>query len=163
MSAEIVTAAKWQLTPERLQELQSQGAIVKADDTERQDGMELPPVSYGETVVGELTDQERDLFLELSDVHDTVEQRARECVAAHLRKASEELLDGSVQPPAMVGQQSPMVFQDDDEAKYFFKEQKRLAYLHSCFHFVLGERLGLHEFVLGVRAGWRVVKVKRRY
>jgi hypothetical protein len=50
---------------------------------------------------------------------------------------------------------------EDEKSRYFAMKQTAV-YTHALLHFMLGERLELHHWVLGVRAGGVIVKVTTR-
>jgi hypothetical protein len=52
--------------------------------------------------------------------------------------------------------------QDSEFARSYARTMQRCNVLHATLHWHLGERLDLHEWKLGIRAGGRIVKLERR-
>lgn len=130
------------------------------------DALELPEPRYGEAVVGELTDEEALLFRELYDANQALETRTRELIAAGLTKAGDLIRHSDRHKPlseVFKNNESPVSFDNEADGLVYFTLQQRAAMLHATFYFAIGERLGLHDWRLGVRSRARVVKIERRW
>lgn len=125
--------------------------------------LELPEPQYGEDVVGELTDDEVAVFVELYEANREQDTRGRDATGAQFMKLGEAIRSGATPEALMSGANE--FFASEADAHDFFAIGQKVAMLHSKLHWMLGERFGLHHWRLGVRQGARVVKLAsgRRY
>lgn len=152
------------LSSDRLAELKAAGISVEAsaDLTD----LSIREPAYGEEVIGKLTPEEAILFRDLYKVNAELEDLGRTVLGKGLSKVGQAIQSsdrGKNLHDALRDNKEVMAFDDEPEAKVFFRAQQRQAALHSTFYWHLGERLNAHEWRLGVRSGGRVVKVERRY
>jgi len=124
--------------------------------------IELDPVGPGEVQCGNLTDEERIVFVEmaalsreLSDLEKELTARAFEMVASAVRKSNTP-----ADLPANIDQSQ--MFPSRDEAESFFAHETRLQYLRAVFNSSIRERYG-HGAIYGVRTGYTVVRVGYKY
>lgn len=162
--ATVVTHARFG-SADRLKELQEQGIAV-VEETRGYDDISLSEPAYGETIVGELEESEKAIFFALYDATTALEDLTRTLMGRQLTRVGQRITDSDrskTLQEAMRDEPGELVFDSDEEAKEFFRLEKKAAMLHSTFHFNLADRLGRHEFKLGVRTRGRVVAAERRY
>lgn len=152
------------LSGDRLRELRDAGLSVETTDT--LDDLSLSEPAYGETIVGKLTPEETVLFRDLYAANAELEDLARNMVGNRLSAAGLAIQHsdrGKALHDVLSSPQLMSQFDNDAEACRFFRTQQRQTALHATFYWHLGERLGAHEWRMGVRSAGRVVKVERRY
>ena len=152
------------LSTDRLAELKAAGISVETSaDLSDLDSREP---AYGEEVLGKLPPEECLLFRDLFKVNAELEDLSRTVLGKGLSKVGAAIQNsdrGKNLHEALRDHREVMNFEDEPEAKVFFRAQQRQAALHATFYWHLGERLNVHEWRLGVRSQGRVVKVERRY
>lgn len=160
----VVTHARFG-SVDRLKELQEQGVVV-VEETRSYSDIDLPDPEYGETIVGELEEAEKALFFALYDTTNALEDMTRTFMGRQITRVGQRITDSDRSKSlseAMKDEENELVFDSDDEAKEFFRLEKKAAMLHSTFHWNLAERFNSHEYKLGVRSRGRVVTAERRY
>lgn len=161
--SKIVSDARF-LTPERLMELQEH-ADVQVSITSLLEGLELDDPETSEQIVGTLTAGEARLFRSLYECSEEAEAIARAAVGRHFSALGNSLQTSDVNKSlsdilTSVGDSLPRLL--DGESAKFHRSERRAAMLHACLWWHVGERLGLHEWRLGVRTRGRIVKVEAR-
>ncbi len=135
-------------------------------DSEAVEEMGLKEPVYGEATVGECTVEETAVFHELWQVNRDLEDRSRTLVGESLASVGKSIRDSDRNKPMSEVVQSgelDLAFGDDDTEEAYFRLQQRAAMLHAMFWWLLGERLSLHRYRLGVRSKLRIVRMENRY
>lgn len=150
--SEVLTSSRF-LSGEQVAALRERGVVVteKADASK----LDLPEPKYGETVLGTLTEDEACLFQDLYNVKEELEGYGRELSASAftalgqaIRQNKTDDLESTI---------------SEEQAKHYFALQQKAEMLHAVLYWGLGERLDAHEYRLGVRSRFRVVRLQRRY
>jgi hypothetical protein len=158
----VLTHARF-ATPERLKELEASGVVV-IDQSRNLADLSLQEPQYGEEIIGTLEDDERALFFSLYDANLEVEDLTRTHMGNQIARVGKQIKESDRSKDLREAlQEGEITFEDDDEAKAFFRLSKLRDMIHATFHFNIGERLSAHDYVLGVRTQGRIVKVSRRY
>ena len=164
MDGNVVTSAAFALKPEDIARLRAAGVDVQGNPD--LGDLDIPDPRYGEDIIGVLTVEEALIYRDLRramDVADDLERTAagkaleemgRVIATSDRSKSMRDVLarDGETQ-----------LSLDPDTAERMFQAIQRQAHLHAMLHFLLGERLGVHAWRLGVRSKGRVVKIERRW
>lgn len=129
-----------------------------ADRTDTSD-LDLPPRAPEEAVVGRITDEEAAILRSLVEGKRDFESRARAKISAALSAASAMALD----PTADIAALSETTEPTEEEARIQYRLSQGNILLHAMLHWRMGERLGLHDFRLGVRKGGVIVSIERRW
>lgn len=146
-----------------LVELRERGLLgeLSGDDND----LILDPIMPGETRLGPLTDDERELYKtivaldhEIQEIFKESQARVLEHVAKHLR-ASKDIEDFHNR---MSGKEKPHVFINEEEAEYYFETQTRFEFLRAQFNYMIRSRLG-HGSAYGVRIGYEIVRASKKY
>ena len=162
-ASNVVTIPSWVKTEDipRLRE-----AGVSVEGTPDLDDLDLPGPKYGEEIVGSVTAEEavvlRDLStasevaedLERSAAGKAVEQLGRQIATSDRKKTLQEVLGSDGETPLAL---------DAESAEVMFSAMQRKNHLHAMLHYMMGERLKLHSWRLGVRSKGRIVKIGRRW
>jgi hypothetical protein len=141
------------VTPERIAELRGMGVEI----SERPDyaSLDLPDPGWDEEVIGELTEDEVSI---LSALLRKVEDRtnlSRVNSGRMLVKIGQHVADGTEKPTHP--------FENEDDAKAFYRLHKECDLLHSTLYFSIAERLGTHHYTVLIRSRGRVCRGKRLY
>jgi hypothetical protein len=149
----------FKLSAERLAEIRGTGSEIDVNI----DRMNLPEPQYGETVIGQLTDEETFLFCWYYDLQLEVEDRERIAMGEMLSKVGGFIRASdrtkSIRESIDTDQ---LTFGTEEEEKAFARATQLVAYIKGMLFFLVGERLACHEYTLGVRSRGRVVKLGRR-
>lgn len=127
--------------------------------------LSLPEPQYGETVMGDLTQDEKHMFAELKRTKDVLEKLGREYIARSLERFGGTIRHSDVNKPlheALQSGEQPMTFESDEERRNFFRLDRKAAYLHSVLYWGIAERYGIHDHGIGVRSRFRAVKLQPR-
>ena len=151
-------------TVERLREAGVEVEDRLSDEQVAEMGLKEP--EYGETLVGECTNEEAAMFYALWREQSALEDRSRTLMGNILAKLGTNIRDSDRDKPMseLLGEgKIEMDFDTEDEGEGYFRVQQRVAHLHATFYWIIGERLGRHRDRLGVRSKMRLVTVRRRY
>lgn len=161
MGSNVFTSSRWGIASDRLAELEQVGVQVVYGEPLK--GLPLPPVAYGETVVGEITGEEASVFRTLWDLKTEVETTDRAIQAEVFDRMSDAItgFDGGSDVVTVPGHEITECLGAGEREEYWRKRQI-VGYLHTLFHYSLGERLGMHHIVLGLRSGGQIVKLGDR-
>jgi hypothetical protein len=150
------------LNPDRLAELAEEGAEANVEMLLADCVLGEP--AYGELVLGPLTYAEARLFKDLYDATALLEDMTRTLIGQTLASIGNSIRTSdrkkSIEEQLTDKQ---FAFADEEEAKTFFRLQKKVDMLHACFHFHVAERFGTHDHKMGVRSKARAVRLDRRY
>lgn len=150
----------FKLNPERIKELRDAGVEIEANLEEAN----LPEPQYGETVVGTLTAEEAQLFMAYYDAKNKFDDLQRNLTAEIFLRAGNQIKtsDRSKTLAQQFSAEDFKNFASDEEEREFCRMDMLVAALKTNFFFTIAERLGKHEFVLGVRSKSRIVQSIRR-
>lgn len=160
MASNVVTHAKW-----GSEELKERGVVVVNPDHSL-DSIQLPEPQFGETIVGTMTDEERELFLAMYEAKSKLDDMTRDLLADTMARFGETIRGSDrtrTLAEAMQDGEFTMEFENEEKGQEFFRLEKQANMLHALFHWTIAERLNKHEFVLGVRTRGRIVTTERRY
>jgi hypothetical protein len=157
----VVTSGKFALTSERLASLKESGVLIHNDTT--LDDLDLKEPGYGDKVVGEMTDDETLLLVELFetklDLEDLSRERAGllyERTGHHLRTADRKSNPADFDPTA---EDKP---EWDKARETHYRLQAKIKMLQSNLYWSIGERLDIHHLHSGIRSKGRIVTLKER-
>jgi hypothetical protein len=142
-------------TSERVAELKAAGVI--PDVTRTLADLKLSELQMGEAVIGELTADETDLYIAYADAKTEVLRLDRELMADQLYQAGDAFKRGEEDKFALGSGL------DADQMREYFKLMRRADLLGASFFWTIGERLNIHDHMLGVRTKGRIVKGKRKW
>lgn len=146
-----------------IQDLRERGIEVEVKDD--YSDIELPEPQYGETTIGELTDDERALFAELYRTNLEIEGLAREYIGAAVTRLGVSIRQSDRNKPlheAIKEGNVEMDFGSDENRLAFFRLQQKAAALHATLYWTVGERFRCHDWKVGVRSRFRLVKIAPR-
>jgi len=152
---------------DRIKQLKDDGVAVVHTGRRFNSCREVEEPQYGETIIGELTRDERQLFYNLYDTSNEFEDMSRTLMGQMVSKLGDKISksDRNTDLSDMMEDEShrELAFDTPEDSETFYRLEKKRDMLHATFHWVIAERLGVHDHVLGVRTKGRVVQVKRRY
>jgi hypothetical protein len=162
--ADVVTHARFKLDKDGLDRLKQMGVEVLTD-LPSDDEMGLQEPQYGEQVLGNLTDEEFTIFVDIWRVQNEMTDIMKAITARKLHEAGDLVAtsDSPQQFIESVQQNSHVVYQTADEAKRSFLLQAKLNFLKGLFYWQMGEKYDCHDYKLGVRSKRRFVRKERRY
>lgn len=149
----------FQFNPDSLDELRRRKLIRETEET-----IELEGIAMGETLVGELNDTERALYIEIASLHAGLNDLHRELVAKTLDIYATSVRETNtpLQAHEKFMKDHHKVFPSADDAEEYFAMQTKYEYLRAYYNFCIRERFG-HGWTYGVRRGWQVVRTERKY
>ena len=151
-------------TVERLRQAGVKVEDLLTDEQVAEMGLKEP--AYGETLVGECTNEEAAMFYALWCEQADLEDRSRTLMGTILARLGTDIKDSDRGKPMseLLGEgRVEMSFNTEEEGELYFRVQQRVAHLHATFYWAVGERLSRHRDRLGVRSGMRLVTLQRRY
>lgn len=158
---DIVSHGKFALTSERIASLKDSGVLIHGDT--RLEDLDLKEPAYGDTVVGELAEEETLLLIELFetklDLDDLGRERAglmMERTGQHLRTADRKSDPTDFDPTA---EDKP---EWDKARETHYRLQAKIRMLQSNLYWLIGERLDIHHIHTGVRSKGRIVTLNDR-
>ena len=163
MTADIVTSTAFGLTDDKLDELRKQGVVV-SDNLPAPTN--LPEPEYGEEIIGELTGNEMELFVQLRAVTEQLEDLGRTTMGQAIAAAGDAIARSDRKRTLVDLAQSGDIaidFMDEDARMEYCTLEARVAVLHATLYWTIGSRLNAHNYHLGVRSKGRVVKTRKRY
>lgn len=148
------------LTPERMKELREQGLDPISQDFET---LDIPAPGAGEKVVGELTQEEAELTYHYMKTAETLETMTREAMGEAIKRIGEAIKHSSSQKDFMeqAGEQA-LAFTSPEEEQRYCRLSMLLPHLKAMLYFTIGERLQIHQHVIGIRSKRRIVIKERR-
>ena len=159
------------LDKEILDNLEAHGIDPNADVDVARLEKKLDAPKFGEVFVRHLEDDEQAIFAELNKIDSELEDKTRDLIGRTLTKMGGAIQDSDRNKPwfeALQEMQEKLEFQTDEEEEAYCALQQRLGFLHSVFHWTIGDRTGNHSWRLGVRKPepggnkLRVVKMQKR-
>lgn len=125
---------------------------------EREEAVELDPIGAGETQIGVLTDEERQVFCELYALSNELDVMSKELSARSLEMIADAMRKTDKMEQIHKQMDLTKVFPTDADAEEFFSLETRIEYLRAIYQSSIRERYG-HRAIYGVRAGFTVVRV----
>jgi hypothetical protein len=141
------------VTPERVAELRRMGVEIDASADLR--SLNLPDPSWGEQVVGELTEEEVVLLSTMLRKMEEKETVDRKMAGKMMTKLGRHLAEDAEKP------KHP--FDGEEEAQGYYRLNRECELLKATLFWSLAERFGLHHYTLAIRSRGRVVKTDRLY
>ncbi len=142
-------------TADRIAELKAAGVIPDSERTIAD--LKLPDIQMGEAVIGELTPDEAALYLAYADAKTEVTRLDRELMGDMFYKAGDAFKRGEEDRFALGSGL------DAEQMAEYFKLMRRAELLGASFFWTIGERMGVHDHMLGVRTKNRIVKGRRKW
>ena len=146
-----------------LRDIREQGTdIVVLDDAA---DVILAEPQFGETLLGDLLDSEKALFVALYRTQQELEAKARDYVGAAIERMGTRIRTSDLSKPinqAIADGEVSMDFGSAENKEAFFRLQQRAAVLHANLYWSLGERFASHGWSIGVRTRFRAVRVRER-
>lgn len=166
--ADVVTDKRFGMGADELERMRAQGIVVVSRDAGPPDlsDLALSEPAYGEEKAGVLTHEEAAVFRDLYAINNEIEAQTRDLIGKSLTKAGAAIRNADrsrALHDVLTSGDLATAFDSEEEGRAYFRLQQRASALHATFYWMLGERLGAHDWRLGVRSGARVVKVQRRY
>lgn len=127
--------------------------------------IDLEEPKYGETLLGDLTTDEKAIFIDMYRAVTQTERMAREFMGAAISRMGAAIAASDAHKPldeAVRQDQGQLDFGSDENRLEFFRLQQRAALLKATLYWSLGERFGCHDFSIGVRTRYRAYKTKCR-
>jgi len=138
-----------------LARLKGSGAML--DGTADFEALTLPEPGPGETVIDELSPQEKAVYVALSQCSEKLEDITRAVggdavtrVGQAIKNAEEKEFD-------------PAKDADPEQLYELFRLERQKTYLHSLFWWDICERNTCHDYAVGVRSRGRIVKRDRKW
>ncbi len=160
---DVVTSDRFGLSKERITELKETGLLTQ--EMIPYEKMDLMETSYGETIIGELTEEERAIFNELHVSQRELDDRTRDIVGSRISEVGDVIRTSDrnkVLSDAVKDKMPEDQFDTDEEAEEYFSLEQKRNYLRMLFYFSIGERLKTHSHLLGIRTKGRIVQFDRR-
>lgn len=147
------------VTPERLKEIREAGAepITPVDF----DSLNLQAPGAGDKVVGELTDAEAEIFYYFVKVSEELELMSRVAMGEALKRVGESIKHTSLKNDHNM-EMAGMAFESPEDEYKYCRLAQLLPHLKAMIYYTIGERLGIHDYVIGVRSKRRVVTREHR-
>lgn len=123
------------------------------------DKLDLSGPGYGEIVLGTLTDAECALFVEYHEVMDSLDTFHREATATAMNTLADAVREKKEQS---VLSAPPTNTVPDELLKKMAHAQRKAEYLKHLLYFHLCEKYNCHEYAVGIRAGRKFVRGKKR-
>jgi len=118
---------------------------------------DIPAPGYGEKIIGTLTAEEEELFVNAAKAMAEFDETSRRLQSAALIGAGEAVRDATEKDFKVEN------FLEEATAKAFFRLQRKSSALAELFRWTVCERLNCHDYVVGVRTGKRIVTGERKY
>jgi hypothetical protein len=129
---------------------------------EQQESIELPPVGPGETVIGYLTDEERQLYTEMVTLDHELQESSRELQARSLEMVAASVRKSETPHHVAQNLDDTILFPSKEEAEGHYKIETTLNYLKAIYAMSLRERYG-YTGIYGVRTNFCVVRTGYRH
>jgi hypothetical protein len=121
---------------------------------------ELPEPQYGEYILGELNDLEKELYVDLHKANKDFELLQREYLGRQVERFGQSIrtADLTKEVSDIVKSNKDFLFDSEEEKKNFFRLERHITMLKGHLHWSLAERFMCHDFTIGVRSKFRAVK-----
>lgn len=127
--------------------------------------IQLVEPQYGEMMLGELTAEEKAMFVELYRANAEMERLSREYAGAAIARIGERIRQSDHNKPlheAFKEEPSQMDFGTPENQLSFFRLQQKIKVLNANLWWAVGERFGCHDWSCSIRSRFRAVKVASR-
>lgn len=159
----IITSARFGTN---IEDMKAAGIEVTLHETEEDRAdVKLDEPRYGESYLGDLTDEEQALFVELYRSNIQLEDLTRDYIGASISRLGEMIRSSDRHKQlheAIASGEAPMDFGSDENKLAFFRLQAKIGFLKANLYWRLGERFNAHDFSIGVRSKFRAYKVQSR-
>ena len=142
---------------EVLSRLKEQGIEISA----KVDDVKLSAPAYGETIVGEATSEERLIFARMFALREEYVNAGRKFTADAFTAIGEKLRSANMDT-AEKWMESVLPPADNDTHRALCRLDQQIKFLSIQLYWMIGERLNLHHWHLGIRSQWRIVKINAR-
>lgn len=146
--------------------LKQAGVDVNVHRTEEDlSDVHLDEPRYGEMLLGDLTDDEKIMFVDLFRAKMEQERLAREYMGAAIARVGEMIRRSDANKPlteAFSEEPQQMDFGSPENQLAFFRLEAKINLLKGTLYWSIGERFGAHDWSIGVRTKYRAYKVKSR-
>lgn len=124
----------------------------------------LDPIRAGEVVVGTLTDDERELYKAMAHWTTVLSDFGRELNARLFERAGSAIRKSPTPMdfPKQWDDETKKLFDTEADAEEFFRCETFSQLVKAQFQFLIRERFG-HGSVYGVRVGFKVVRVQKKF
>jgi hypothetical protein len=163
MSNIVATHARFGTNVQHLRDLGVE-ISVHHDDADLSD-IQLEEPKYGEMLLGTVTDDERQMFIDLYRANVEMEGLTREYMGAAITRLGDAIRTSDRHKPfheAVREDAASLDFGGPDNQLAFFRLQQKINVLKSMLYWSLGERFDAHDWSIGIRSKWRAVKVACR-
>jgi hypothetical protein len=126
----------------------------------RDDEVELPIIGMSETLLGPMTDDERELFLDLAYYSGEFDEARKTMIADFYVRAGNELR--AIDHMDKFDPSKSNVFHSAEDARGFFELQAMVECLHGLLAVRLGQRFGFGQ-KFGYRKGFNIVRTGYKY
>ncbi|QSY98681.1 hypothetical protein J2J97_31925 (plasmid) [Rhizobium bangladeshense] len=149
-----------------LEQLRAAGVDVKViEAAEDLSDIHLEEPKYGESLLGDLTAEEKAMFVELYRAHSEIERLSREYMGNALARIGDRIRQSDHNKPlneAFKDEPQQMDFGNEENQLAFFRLQQKTKLLNASLWWSVGERFGCHDWSCSVRSRFRAVKVASR-
>lgn len=150
------------LSPERIKELEGQGINVSETVTDWTE-FDLPEPQYGETIIGDLTEEEARIFATYYRLSQEIEDMSRTAMGDMLTRVGTQIRTSDRQKDLREAiKDGDLHFGTEEEEKKFCRAQQQVGYLAAMLFFNIGERTNNHDWRIGIRTKGRAVKTAKR-
>lgn len=124
--------------------------------------IELDPVGPGESTIGVLTAEERQVFTEMALLRNDIDLRQKELSARALEMYANAIRKSDKVEQIDENIDTSVMFPTEEDAKEFFAIETHFEYLRAIYNSSIRDRYG-HHAVYGVRANFTVVRIGYKY
>lgn len=147
-------------TPEGVVARLREAGLVDDKLTDLED-LDLPEPVHTETIIGTLTDTERQLYRLMFDSMEARQRFERMYQGEFLQRLGKAMqTSDEAVTDVMASQQDNINY---GEVKAYFRTVRLVEYTRQALYWSIAERLDAHDWLLSVRSKERIVKVKRQW
>jgi hypothetical protein len=146
-----------ELNPETIVELRRKKLL-----REQQESIDLLPVGPGEVMIGYLSDEERQLYVEMVTLDHELQENSRELQARSLEMVAASVRKSETPHSIQKNLDDTILFPTKEEAEEHYKIETTLNYLKAIYAMSLRGRYG-YTGIYGVRTGFCVVRTGYRH
>ncbi len=162
MTATIHTHARWVKSETLIQQLADMGVQIHADDP--MEGLTFPPIGFGERQVGNLTREEATIYRAFNDLRREVEVIDRNIQGQAMKLLGDRISTSDPNEGNLLHME-PQALQPsmtDEELKSYYAKRQTTGFLYAYLYWTMGDRLGLHQELLAIRAKGVIVSQGKR-
>jgi hypothetical protein len=145
-----------------LDHLRGLGIAISVHQSEEDlSSIQLDEPRYGETLLGNLTDEEKAMYVDLYQSSMDLEGLHREYVGAAIARIGNTIRASDRHKPLMMEEQN-IDFGGPENRLAYCRLEQRVNVLKSNLYWSIGERYGCHDWSIGVRSKFRAFKVAEK-